>query len=163
MALPGWRSLIRVVLGSWEKARSALLASSRKIGSCPDRNPKLPPSPQSDFPCIEGLCLFLARMACPSSPMRIGYTHNFGEAATMHQIYDTQAPKKPTNVSINSDLLEKARSLGINLSASLESILAEQVRAEQRTQWQQENTGAIQAYNQFVEENGTFGDSARKF
>nr|WP_027947516.1 type II toxin-antitoxin system CcdA family antitoxin [Halomonas anticariensis] len=81
----------------------------------------------------------------------------------MHQIYDTQAPKKPTNVSINSDLLEKARSLGINLSASLESILAEQVRAEQRTQWQQENTGAIQAYNQFVEENGTFGDSARKF
>ncbi|GGY00678.1 antitoxin [Litchfieldella qijiaojingensis] len=81
----------------------------------------------------------------------------------MYQIYDTQAPKKPTNVSINSDLLEKARSLGINLSASLESILAEQVRAEQRAQWQQENAGAIQAYNQFVEENGTFSDSARKF
>lgn len=81
----------------------------------------------------------------------------------MHQIYDTQAPKKPTNVSINSDLLKKARSLGINLSASLESALAEQVSAEQRTQWQRENAGAIQAYNQFVEENGSFSDRERKF
>ncbi|MCH4563993.1 type II toxin-antitoxin system CcdA family antitoxin [Halomonas sp. EGI 63088] len=81
----------------------------------------------------------------------------------MQQIYDTRAPKKPTNVSINSDLLEKSRSLGINLSAALERALAEQVRAEQRAKWQRENAGPIQAYNRFVEENGTFSDGARKF
>lgn len=81
----------------------------------------------------------------------------------MYPIYDTRAPKKPTNVSINSDLLEKARGLGINLSAALEKVLAEQVRAEQRARWQRENADRIQAYNQFVEETGTFSDSARKF
>ncbi|WP_163560815.1 type II toxin-antitoxin system CcdA family antitoxin [Halomonas sp. NO4] len=79
----------------------------------------------------------------------------------MHQIYDTCAPKKPTNLSINSDLLEIARSLSLNLSATLGIALAEQVRAEQCAQWQRENAGTIQAYNQYVEENDTFGDDER--
>lgn len=81
----------------------------------------------------------------------------------MHQIYNNQAPKKPTNVSINSDLLEKAKRLNINLSATLEQALTEQVRAEQREQWKRENAKAIKAYNRFIEENGTFSDSTRKF
>jgi antitoxin CcdA len=81
----------------------------------------------------------------------------------MNQPYDTQAPKKATNVSINSDLLQQARRLGINLSATFESALREKVRAEQREQWQRENTDAIRTYNQFVEENGTFGDGERTF
>ncbi|QIB67307.1 type II toxin-antitoxin system CcdA family antitoxin [Kineobactrum salinum] len=81
----------------------------------------------------------------------------------MNHVYNTQAPKKPTNVSINSDLLEKARSLNINLSATLELALAELLRTEHRAQWLRENADAIQAYNQFVETNGTFSDSVRKF
>jgi len=81
----------------------------------------------------------------------------------MDYAYNTQAPKKPTNVSINSDLLEKAKGLNINLSATLERALADQLRTEQRAQWLRENADAIQAYNQFVETNGTFSDSVRKF
>lgn len=81
----------------------------------------------------------------------------------MSYTYDTQASKRATNVSINSDLLEKSRGLNINLSATLERALAEQLRAEQRTQWLRENADAIQAYNRFVETNGTFSDSVRKF
>ena len=81
----------------------------------------------------------------------------------MNYAYNSEAPKKPTNVSINSDLLEKAKGLNINLSATLERALAEQLRTEQRTQWLRENSKAIQAYNQFVETNGTFSDSVRKF
>ncbi len=73
------------------------------------------------------------------------------------------SPKRPTNVSINSDLLAKAKGFNINLSATLEHALAEQLRAEQRAQWLRENADAIQAYNQFVETNGTFSDSVRKF
>lgn len=38
----------------------------------------------------------------------------------MSYAYDTQAPKRPTNVSINSDLLAKAKGFNINLSATLE-------------------------------------------
>lgn len=81
----------------------------------------------------------------------------------MTEIYNALAPKKPTNVSINSELLDKAKALKINLSATLEQALAEKVRTEQRAQWQQDNAQAIGAYNQFVEEHGTFSDSVRKF
>ena len=81
----------------------------------------------------------------------------------MNYAYNAQAPKKPTNVSINSDLLEKARRLKINLSATLENALAEQLRNELRAEWVRENADAIQAYNQFIETNGTFSDSVRKF
>lgn len=81
----------------------------------------------------------------------------------MNYSYNSDAPKKPTNVSINSDLLEKAKGLNINLSATLERALAEQLRAEQRAQWLRENSKAIQAYNEFVDTNGTFSDSVRKF
>lgn len=81
----------------------------------------------------------------------------------MNYAYNSEAPKKPTNLSINSDLLEKARGLNINLSATLESALAEQLRTEQRAQWLRLNANAIQAYNHFVEASGTFSDSVRKF
>lgn len=81
----------------------------------------------------------------------------------MKHAYNVQAPKKPTNVSINSDLLEKARGLNINLSATLEHALAEQIRSEQRAEWLRENAKSIKAYNEFVETNGTFSDGVRKF
>ena len=41
----------------------------------------------------------------------------------MQQLYDTTAPKKATNLSLNSDLLIKSRALNINLSATLEQAL----------------------------------------
>nr|WP_324257985.1 type II toxin-antitoxin system CcdA family antitoxin [Cellvibrio fontiphilus] len=81
----------------------------------------------------------------------------------MSQTYNTQAPKKPVNVSINSDLLERARGLNINLSATFEQALAEQLRNEQRAQWLRENAEAIKTYNQYIESNGSFSDSIRKF
>lgn len=81
----------------------------------------------------------------------------------MTYAYNAKAPKKPTNVSINSDLLQKARDHKINLSATMERALAEQLRTEQRAQWLCENADAIESYNQFVESNGTFSDSVRKF
>lgn len=81
----------------------------------------------------------------------------------MSSLFDTQAAKKPTNVSINSDLLAKARALKINLSATLEAALEEQVSAKQREAWKRDNQAAIEAYNRMVEAQGTFGDSLRGF
>lgn len=81
----------------------------------------------------------------------------------MNSAIDTLAPKKPTNVSINSDLLAKAKELKINLSATLETALTELVNARQRELWKQENRQAIEAYNQMVEEHGTFSDDLRSF
>lgn len=81
----------------------------------------------------------------------------------MNPAFDTHAPKKPTNVSINSDLLAKAKALKINLSATLEAALSELVNAQQRELWKRENKIAIEAYNQLVEEHGTFSDDLRSF
>jgi antitoxin CcdA len=71
--------------------------------------------------------------------------------------------KRATNVSVRSDLLAAAREAGINLSATLERALAEDLAALKRKQWREENREAIAAYNEYVEENGTFSDGVRSF
>lgn len=81
----------------------------------------------------------------------------------MSSVFDTRAPKRPTNVSINSELLARARELQINLSATLETALAELVNARQRELWKRDNKGAIEAYNQLVEQHGVFSDDLRHF
>lgn len=75
----------------------------------------------------------------------------------------TQSPKKAANVSINAELLGKAKDLGINLSATLEQALAEQIADRQRAQWIADNRPAIDAYNQHVAQHGTFSDGLRMF
>ncbi|MBA3756533.1 MAG: type II toxin-antitoxin system CcdA family antitoxin [Nitrosomonas sp.] len=77
--------------------------------------------------------------------------------------YDTSAPKKPTNLTVNSDLLRIAKELKINVSAILEQALAEKVREQKRQAWLVENKQAIDDYNQFIECNGDFSDGLRKF
>jgi antitoxin CcdA len=71
--------------------------------------------------------------------------------------------KKAVNLSIHSDLLEAARAEDINLSATLEAALADQLRVRRRDRWRTENEAAIEAYNRDVDEHGSFGDHARGF
>ncbi len=77
--------------------------------------------------------------------------------------YNPQAPKRPANLSINSDLLSKAKELNINLSATLELALSEALKGKQREQWLAENKAAIDAYNEHVETHGVFSDGLRSF
>ena len=94
--------------------------------------------------------------------MRMNYAFLItGDKMTAYKT--VSASKKPTNVSINAELLAKAKSLDINLSATLESALKEQIRLKEQSQWLKENSDAMEAYNQFVERNGTFSDNVRKF
>lgn len=81
----------------------------------------------------------------------------------MDTLYDTSAPKKPTNLSINSDLLSRAKSLKVNLSATLEQALAERLAERKAEEWKRHNKAAIQKYNEFVETHGCFGDEFRNF
>lgn len=81
----------------------------------------------------------------------------------MEPLYDRSAPKKTTNLSVNSDLLAKCRALNINLSATLEQVLAEKLAKSGSDKWAKENQNAIQAYNTFVDQNGCFGDEYRAF
>ncbi|WP_297832844.1 type II toxin-antitoxin system CcdA family antitoxin [Thermomonas sp.] len=71
--------------------------------------------------------------------------------------------KRATNVSINQGLLEDAKALEINLSATLERALEAEVRARRRVQWLEENREAIAAYNARIARDGLAGDHVRAF
>ena len=73
--------------------------------------------------------------------------------------YDINAPKNPTSLSINSDLLKKSRNLKIDLSATLENALSKEVRAAERDKWLKDNLKAINSLNDLVATNGQFSDA----
>lgn len=79
------------------------------------------------------------------------------------EIYDTNARKKSTNLSINSDLLRQARESHINLSRALEQKLLEILLEEKRRKWKEDNREAIEAYNRRIKRNGAFSDGLRGF
>jgi len=85
------------------------------------------------------------------------------EDSPMDPLFDTNAPKKPTNLSVNSDLLSKSRALDINLSATLEQALQAKLAQAKAEKWASENRKAIRAYNDFVEEHGCFGEEYKEF
>ncbi len=71
--------------------------------------------------------------------------------------------KKSTNLSINSDLLRRARANKINLSRTLEERLTEILREQERETWRLENADAINDYNARIEKSGVFSDGLRSF
>lgn len=77
--------------------------------------------------------------------------------------FNTTAPKKNTNLSINSDLLQQAKEHHINLSQALELRLAEILREKKQQDWREQNKEAIQEYNQRIETRGVFSDGLRQF
>ena len=76
---------------------------------------------------------------------------------------DQTPAKRATNVSIRCDLLDSARAAGVNLSATLERALQEELASLRRKQWREENREAIASYNDYVEQHGTFSDGVRSF
>lgn len=75
----------------------------------------------------------------------------------------THSQKKPANLSVNSELLAQARELNINLSATLERALEQEVRKTQRDKWLTENAQAIENCNQLAQTHGLFADKHRTF
>jgi antitoxin CcdA len=80
-----------------------------------------------------------------------------------HVLYDRAAARKPTRLDVNSDLLEKARELGVDLAATLEEALALEVHRRLRETWLEENREAIEAYNELVAQHGVFSTGLRGF
>ena len=50
----------------------------------------------------------------------------------MRNAYNAQAPKKATNLSLNSELLAEAKRLNINLSATMEKALVQEVHEKKK-------------------------------
>jgi antitoxin CcdA len=81
----------------------------------------------------------------------------------MVHLYDRTAPKKPTSLTINSDLLVKAKNLQINISAVLESALEEALKQKKRKDWIENNSDSIVEYNKIINDFGVFSDELRTF
>ena len=81
----------------------------------------------------------------------------------MEGLFDPDAPRRRTNVSINADLLRQAKAHGIGLSAALEERLAELLRQRGREAWLERNRQAIDAANAYLREHGVPLDEYRQF
>ena len=64
------------------------------------------------------------------------------------------ASKKPTNLSLNSKVLEKARELGMNVSQTVDTLLAAEVRRCYWQKWNEENKDAVAEYNARIASEG---------
>lgn len=78
-------------------------------------------------------------------------------------VYDRNAPRKAVNLSVNADLLARARALDLNLSAEMETHLIEVVHAAERARWIEQNQEAIEDYNRRIEARGPFSKGRRRF
>jgi antitoxin CcdA len=67
--------------------------------------------------------------------------------------YNSKAPRRPTNVSLSTDLLEQAKELGMNVSRACERGLIAQIAEDRVRRWLEENRSAIESSNQYVEQH----------
>jgi antitoxin CcdA len=65
-----------------------------------------------------------------------------------------KAPKKATNLSLNARVLEMARELGMNISQTVDGLLAKEVERRYWAQWNERNKDAIDAYNARIAKYG---------
>lgn len=71
--------------------------------------------------------------------------------------------KRATNLSIDAELLDQARQLGLNVSQVCEASLREHVRQELTRRWKTDHADFIAAYNDVVAAEGLPLDAWRSF
>lgn len=64
------------------------------------------------------------------------------------------AAKKATNLSLNAKVLEMAREMGMNVSQTVDTLLAAEVRRRYWEQWNEENRVAVAEYNARIAREG---------
>lgn len=74
-----------------------------------------------------------------------------------------EATRQNVNLSIERELLTKARDAGMNLSRTLSRAIDEELRRFAASRWQEENAEGINTLNRISEETGCFSDDYRNF
>lgn len=69
--------------------------------------------------------------------------------------------KRAVNLFVDSELLDEAKRLGINVSETLERRLRNIVRAEQEKRWLEENRDAFASINSFIDSHGLLASRLR--
>ena len=71
--------------------------------------------------------------------------------------------KARTNVSIDQNLLEAARSHNLILSSILEDAIKKELSVLQQEEWESSNKESIASYNKHIADKGVFSDEMRTF
>ncbi len=74
----------------------------------------------------------------------------------------TNAPKRAVNLSLNSQVLDLAKEMGLNISQTVDQLLAAEVQRQYWECWQRDNAEAIAHYNARIEREGTFSQRIRQ-
>lgn len=75
----------------------------------------------------------------------------------------TTEEKSPVNLRIRTTLKNKAKSLGVNLSQTLEKSLEDEISRRGQLEWLKTNRQAIEAYNRRITEHGPALAAYRSF
>jgi antitoxin CcdA len=96
--------------------------------------------------------------------MRIFFVSSEELAMTANSLgsatYDRKAPRKAVNLSLNTDLVSRAKDLTTNLSGTVEELLAGFVQNEEARKQADDNAldQVISALNEFHEQHGLLSD-----
>jgi antitoxin CcdA len=74
---------------------------------------------------------------------------------------ERQARKRAVNLFVDTDLLDEARRLRINMSETLERRLRTMVKAEREKRWLEDNRAAIESINSFIDRHGLLASRLR--
>lgn len=75
-------------------------------------------------------------------------------AATPATRSATDSPKRAINLSLNAQVLDSARSMGLNISQTVDQLLAAEVERLYWQRWNADNKDAIAHYNQRIAKEG---------
>lgn len=62
--------------------------------------------------------------------------------------------RRPANLSIDGELLDAAKELGVNVSRAAEAGIEDAVRKARGEKWLEENREALEEYNEYVRKHG---------
>ena len=77
------------------------------------------------------------------------------------ELYDPQAAKRAVNLSLNGDLVTRARAEGLNLSALAEEAVAVALARRAREKLEAEIAQACRVHEDYLAEYGRLGDAVR--
>ena len=66
----------------------------------------------------------------------------------------SRSPKREVQLQLNSKILDRAQELGMDVSETVDELLAEVVNKRYWERWNEDNKAAIAAYNERIEREG---------
>ena len=79
----------------------------------------------------------------------------------MPPFHDPSAPRRPTNLSLNADLVAKARAAKLNLSAIAEEAIGKALAQAAADRFREEIARSVAEYHRYLDTYGSFADAVR--